>query len=145
MSDDKPKVISLQLRRIQQLKNEGAVSPDSVIRLADEITKLLGEQHLREAQSSDPKSKFAFACDQLLAAELSINALLRVLEHTLGPGELNAVLVDVESRKHYYSIEDGRRAPWPAHERSDTYLDHLPDDDPEAARRVKPFKKKDDP
>lgn len=124
MSDEKqghPKVVSLRLLRQQQLKEEGRVSQDSVVRLADEITKLLGEQQLREVKEINPQVAFNFACDQILAVELSANALLRVLEHSLGPVQLNSVLVEVERRKHHYQVQ------WPEHDQTRTYMDHLED------------------
>ena len=145
MSDDKPKVVSLQLRRQLQLKQEGRVPQDAVIRLADEITTLLGEQQMREVKEADPQKAFDFACDQLIAAELSVNTLLRVLEHSLGVVTLNSVLVEVDRRKHHYSIEDGSRKPWPEHDQSKTYMDRLEErEEPKEEAgpgRVVPFKK----
>jgi len=139
MSEDKPKVVSLRLRRQQQLKEEGRTSRDEVVRLADEVTKLLGEQQLREVKEPTPQRAFDFACDQILALELSANALLRVLEHSLGAVTLNSVLVEVERRKHHYSVE------WPEHDQSKTYLDHLEDrEEPKEEHgpgRIVPFKK----
>jgi len=118
-----PKVISLVLRRKQQIADESRVSKDAVSRLANEITGLLGEQQFREVESPNKKHAFEFACDQLLAIEFSTNALLAVLGKSLGETMVNSVIVEVGRRAPFYKVV------WPDHETTKTYMDHLNEDE----------------
>jgi hypothetical protein len=122
-NEDKPKVVSLHLRRQQQLKEEGRTEKDPVMTLADEIAKLLGEQQAREVKSESPLVATQFAVNQLLSIELASRALLVMFEHTLGHVRLNEILVEVEHRRRHYKVE------WPKHDQTKTYADHLPQED----------------
>lgn len=117
--ESKPKVISLRLQRAKQQKAQGHKPTDPVVRLAEELTELLGKQQLREVQAGDTKGGFSFAVDQLLAIELGTQSLLRVLEHTYGPTTMNVILVEVERRRGQYRVE------WPEHDKTKTYFDHM--------------------
>ena len=114
-----PRVVSLRLRR----KKEAGVDP--IIRLAHEITKLLGEQQKFEVKEPNPQHAFDFAVKQLAAIELSTKALIATLEHSLGPAAFNAVIVEVEHQRRFYKVE------WPKDNESKTYIDHLPTEEVE--------------
>ena len=120
-----PKVISLRLRRRQQLGEEG-FSGDPVAHLANQVTRLFGDQQAEAVKQPDKLDAIEFACYQLLAIEFATNALLAVLEHSLGPTALNSVLVDVEHRRPQYKVV------WPEDEHVKTYMDHMPKDSPKA-------------
>ncbi len=136
--ENDPKIVSLLLRRKKQI---GGTSQDMVMELANELTKLMGDQQRRAVVAPDKAKAFDFACEQLLSVELATNALLTILERSLGAVVFNSVLVEVERRRGHYAVE------WPAHEKSKTFIDHLDKDPVESSEKdadVIPFRKKSD-
>lgn len=137
--ENDPKIVSLLLRRKKQIG--GGAQRDVVLALADELTKLMGEQQRRAVVAPDKTKAFDFACEQLLSVELATNALLTILERSLGAVVFNSVLVEVERRRGHYAVE------WPAHEKSKTFIDHLdkePAEPSEKGADVIPLRKKSD-
>src|SRR5690606_9050216 len=75
---------------------------DNVIRLADEITKLLGEQQLLGVQSK--RAQFDFSCDQLVAVELSVQTLMHVIRSALGDEEMGKLHMEAQHRLSRYVV-----------------------------------------
>lgn len=101
MSDDKKNVRDLTLRRQKQMKQT-----DPVMILADELTKTVAAH----AEHMKPE-------EQLVAIELTAKALLTTLHHAHGDEVLNRIVVEVEHKRKFYSME------WPPHDQSPTVYD----------------------
>lgn len=123
MADDKKNVRDLTLRRQNQMK-----LTDPVVILADELTKSVAAH----AGRMRPE-------EQLVAIELTCKALLTTLKHAHGDVGLNAIVIEAEHKRKFYTMN------WPAHDNSPTvYDDYEPTPDTEPSPVVKLTPKKED-
>ena len=96
---DKPKVISLSVRR-------KTVSEDPVLILADRLTKVIAEM----APTMSPE-------EQIVGIELAASAAAETMKHAFGLSELNAIIVEANRRRRTYTLG------WPDEDESPTCYD----------------------